>query len=100
MHAGRRAAGGLSAGALAAIDVVYAARRRISPVYLLDALPEVLPRGLVGAAGRVRRARVARVTLPDRTSPEGLQRERTSRNVCAVARPWYGVIGLVAVGRR
>ena len=50
IHAGRRGRvspdvallAGLSAGALAAIDVVYAARRRISPVYLLDALPEVL----------------------------------------------------------
>jgi hypothetical protein len=33
---------GLSAGALAAIDLVYATRRRISPVYLLDAVPEVV----------------------------------------------------------
>ncbi len=32
---------GLSAAALAAIDLVYVTRRRISPVYLLDALPEV-----------------------------------------------------------
>jgi hypothetical protein len=32
---------GLSAAALAAIDLVYVSRRRISPVYLLDALPEV-----------------------------------------------------------
>ena len=30
-----------SAGALAAIDVVYVARRRISPVYLLDAIVEI-----------------------------------------------------------
>ena len=30
-----------SAGALAAIDVVYVAKRRISPVYLLDALAEL-----------------------------------------------------------
>ena len=33
---------GLSAAALAAIDLVYVARRRISPVYLLDAVPEVM----------------------------------------------------------
>jgi hypothetical protein len=32
----------LSAAALATIDVVYVARRRISAVYLLDAAPEVL----------------------------------------------------------
>jgi hypothetical protein len=32
----------LSAAALATIDVVYVARRRISAVYLLDAVPEVL----------------------------------------------------------
>ena len=30
-----------SAAALAAIDVVYVARRRISPVYLLDAVAEI-----------------------------------------------------------
>lgn len=34
-------AAGCAAG-LAAIDVVYVARRRIPPVYLLDALAEVL----------------------------------------------------------
>jgi hypothetical protein len=33
---------GLTAAALAAVDVVYVARRRISPVYLLDAVPEVM----------------------------------------------------------
>jgi hypothetical protein len=33
---------GLSAAALATIDVLYVAQRRISPVYLLDAVPEVL----------------------------------------------------------
>jgi hypothetical protein len=32
----------LTAAALAAVDVTYVARRRISPVYLLDAVPEVL----------------------------------------------------------
>ncbi len=31
-----------SAAGLAAIDVVYVARRRIAPIYLLDALAEVL----------------------------------------------------------
>ncbi|ACZ38975.1 hypothetical protein [Sphaerobacter thermophilus] len=35
-----------SAAGLAAIDVVYVARRRISPIYLLDALGEVI---LIGA---------------------------------------------------
>jgi hypothetical protein len=39
---------GLSAAALAAIDVVYVARRRISPVYLLDAVPEVMLAGWWG----------------------------------------------------
>ena len=34
--------GGLSAAALAGIDIVYVSRRRISPVYLLDSVPEVL----------------------------------------------------------
>jgi energy-converting hydrogenase Eha subunit E len=34
--------GGLSAAALAGIDLVYVSRRRISPVYLLDSVPEVL----------------------------------------------------------
>jgi hypothetical protein len=50
IHAGRRGRvppdvallAALGAGALATIDVVYAGRRRISPVYLLDAVPEVL----------------------------------------------------------
>jgi hypothetical protein len=37
-----------SAAALATIDVVYVARRRISPVYLLDAAAELV---LVGAWG-------------------------------------------------
>ena len=32
---------GLSAAALATVDITYAAQRRISPVYLLDAGPEV-----------------------------------------------------------
>ncbi len=31
-----------SAGGLAAIDIVYVAKRRISPVYLLDAVAELL----------------------------------------------------------
>jgi hypothetical protein len=46
-----------SAASLAAIDVVYVARRRISPVYLLDAALEL---GLIAAwatAGRRRRTR-------------------------------------------
>ena len=50
MRAGRRGhvhpdvslLAGLSAAALASIDLVYVMRRRISTVYLLDALPEVL----------------------------------------------------------
>lgn len=33
---------GLSAAALATVDLVYVAQRRISPVYLLDAVPEAL----------------------------------------------------------
>jgi hypothetical protein len=33
---------GLSAAALGTIDVVYVARRRISAVYLLDAVPEAI----------------------------------------------------------
>ena len=49
VHAGRRprihqeirVLAALSAAALAAVDVVYVARRRISPVYLLDAIPEL-----------------------------------------------------------
>lgn len=42
-----------SAAGLAAIDVVYVARRRISPIYLLDALAEVLlvAAWLLGARG-------------------------------------------------
>lgn len=35
-----------AAGALALIDIVYVAKRRISPVYLLDAVPEL---GLIAA---------------------------------------------------
>jgi hypothetical protein len=35
-----------AAGALAVVDTVYAAKRRISPVYLLDAVAEV---GLIAA---------------------------------------------------
>jgi hypothetical protein len=41
VHADIRLLATLSAAALAAVDVVYVARRRISPVYLLDAIPEV-----------------------------------------------------------
>lgn len=37
-----------SAAALAAIDIVYASRRRISPIYLADAVVEI---GLVAAWG-------------------------------------------------
>jgi energy-converting hydrogenase Eha subunit E len=37
-----RVVGLLSAASFAAIDVYYAARRRISPVYLLDGLPEAV----------------------------------------------------------
>jgi hypothetical protein len=44
-----------SAAGLAGIDVVYVARRRISPVYLLDAVAEVTLIGLWGAARRRRR---------------------------------------------
>jgi len=40
-----------SAGALAAIDIVYVAKRRISPVYLLDAVAELV---LAAAWTRVR----------------------------------------------
>ncbi len=40
-----RLLGAGSAGALAAIDIVYVARGRISPVYLLDAVLEL---GLIG----------------------------------------------------
>jgi hypothetical protein len=44
-----------TAGGLAAIDVIYVAKRRISPVYLLDALVEL---GFVAAwAGSLRSAR-------------------------------------------
>ena len=39
-----------SAGALATIDVVYVAKRRISPIYLLDALAEI---ALVAGWGRL-----------------------------------------------
>jgi energy-converting hydrogenase Eha subunit E len=50
IHAGRqprihqeiRLLAALSAAALASVDVVYVARRRISPVYLLDAMPEMM----------------------------------------------------------
>jgi energy-converting hydrogenase Eha subunit E len=50
IHAGRRprihqeirVLAALSAAALAAVDVVYVSRRRISPVYLLDAIPEIV----------------------------------------------------------
>jgi len=38
-----------SAGALATIDAVYAGKRRISPVYLLDAVAEI---SLVAGCGR------------------------------------------------
>lgn len=41
VHPDVAALAGLSAAALATIDVVFVARRRISPVYLLDAGPEV-----------------------------------------------------------
>jgi hypothetical protein len=45
--------GAASAASLAAIDVVYAARRRISPVYLVDALAELaLVGGWAAARGR------------------------------------------------
>lgn len=44
-----------SAAALTAIDVVYVAKRRISPIYLLDALGEVvLIGGWIVALGRRR----------------------------------------------
>jgi hypothetical protein len=39
-----------SAAALATIDVVYVAKRRISPVYLLDAIAEI---ALVAAWARL-----------------------------------------------
>ena len=44
-----------SAAGLAAIDVVYVARRRISPIYLLDALGEVILIGSWVAAMRADR---------------------------------------------
>jgi hypothetical protein len=44
--------GGLSALALATIDVVYVARRRISRVYLLDAVPELMLVAWWGRRGR------------------------------------------------
>ncbi len=46
------------AAGLALIDLVFVARRRISPVYLVDALAEA---ALIGAWGRARRGRRARV---------------------------------------
>jgi hypothetical protein len=63
LRAGRRARPGPeipllavgSAAGLAAIDVVYVAKRRISPVYLLDALAEV---GLIAGWLVARRQRV------------------------------------------
>ena len=44
--------GVVSAAGLAAIDVVYVAKKRISPIYLLDALAEVVLIGLWALAGR------------------------------------------------
>ena len=41
-----------SAGALTAIDVTYVAKRRIAPVYLLDALAEVAFIALLGISSR------------------------------------------------
>lgn len=60
--------GGLSAAALAAIDLVYVARRRISPVYLLDAVPEVML--AVWWGRRVARSRRAVWRAPVRGSQE------------------------------
>jgi len=45
-----------SAAGLAAVDAAYTLKRRISPIYLLDAAAEV---GFVAALALVRRARVA-----------------------------------------
>ncbi|HKG56574.1 MAG TPA: hypothetical protein VKA85_04960 [Candidatus Limnocylindrales bacterium] len=48
--------GTASAAAFAAVDVNYVARRRISPIYLADAVAEVaLIAGWVAARGRSRR---------------------------------------------
>ena len=41
-----------SAAGLAAIDVVYVAKKRISPVYLLDAVAEVGLAGLLASASK------------------------------------------------
>ena len=42
----------LAAAGLGAIDTVYVARRRISPVYLLDAVAEAVFAGVLAANGR------------------------------------------------
>ena len=43
---------GLSAAALATVDIAFTAQRRISPVYLLDAGPEVALAAWWSGAGR------------------------------------------------
>ena len=43
---------GLSAAALATVDIAFTAQRRISPVYLLDAGPEVALAAWWSSAGR------------------------------------------------
>lgn len=50
-----------SAAALAGIDIVYASRGRISPIYLADALAEI---GLVAAWAAAGRAGSDRATAP------------------------------------
>ena len=62
-----------SAAALAVVDVVYVSRRRISPVYLLDAVTEgVLVAGWGLAATRAwrKQRRTREATTPRYTSPE------------------------------
>jgi hypothetical protein len=73
----------LSAAGLATIDVVYVARRRISPVYLLDALPEVALAAWWGPRAATRRTtlRVPAGRPPERrmTQDEHREPERSSR---------------------
>ncbi len=60
-----------SAASLAAVDLVYVSRRRISPVYLLDAITEgVLIAGWCVAASRAWKRQGARLPPPRYTSPE------------------------------
>jgi hypothetical protein len=106
VHAGRRrrvheeigVLGALSAAALATVDVVYVARRVISPVYLLDAVPEMLllgwwsgrlarsssEPGAPAARSRGPRERPSTVSPQSTANPQGVGAERTASGPAAV----------------